>query len=275
MAIARLVDRPADVAHALRTANVEGAWRMNFDKLAAWIENDMASAPPFSVFVRGNDKLPFWAFSTLPAIDCPGAGACLSFCYSFKAWRYPAAFCRQLQNALLMRHRPEHVAAAWARLGHGMTVRLYVDGDIADARALRFWMYACAMRPDLRVYGYSKSWSIFLAHHAQGQAWPANYMLNLSSGSKYDEATQAAMQALPIVRGTFTAVKTATRANYKEGHEAQHKAHLAELREAGRKALGTAKVFACPGRCGDCMPQGEHACGSARMTGIAVVIATH
>ena len=64
----------------------------------------------------GNMKLPFYAFSSLPGFDCPGAGACLygdneytpenfgkGWCYSFTGWLYPAAFFRQLQNSLLLR----------------------------------------------------------------------------------------------------------------------------------------------------------------------------
>jgi len=58
---------------------------------------------PFSIFASGgNSKLPFVSFSTIPGATCPGAGECLDFCYSFKAWRYPAAFFRQLQNFHLM-----------------------------------------------------------------------------------------------------------------------------------------------------------------------------
>jgi len=71
---------------------------------------DRSGPVPFSVFMaQGNSKLPFYAFSSLPGFDCPGAGACLygdndftpdnfgkGWCYSFKGWRYPAAFFRQL-----------------------------------------------------------------------------------------------------------------------------------------------------------------------------------
>lgn len=54
---------------------------------------------PFKVFkLKGNTKLPFATFSTLPIVTCPGAGECADWCYSFTAWRYPAAFARQLQN---------------------------------------------------------------------------------------------------------------------------------------------------------------------------------
>lgn len=61
----------------------------------------------------GNQKLPFVAYSELPMATCPGAGSCgvykkdsrsgapaSGWCYSFKAWRYPAAFTRQFLNTL-------------------------------------------------------------------------------------------------------------------------------------------------------------------------------
>ena len=71
-------------------------WVRDLNKLKAFL---IDGAPRFSIFAKdGNGKLPFLAFSSLPGKGfCVGAGDCLSFCYSFKAWRYPAAFCRQVQ----------------------------------------------------------------------------------------------------------------------------------------------------------------------------------
>ena len=57
---------------------------------------------PQAVFTIGNKKLPCLSFSTLPGVTCSGAGVCLDYCYSFKAWRQPGAFFRQVQNTLLM-----------------------------------------------------------------------------------------------------------------------------------------------------------------------------
>ena len=78
------------------------SWAYHAKRLADWLADDMAGAAPFSVFARGNSKLPFFAFSALPFVTCPGMGACAKFCYSLRAWRYPAAFFRQLQNTWLM-----------------------------------------------------------------------------------------------------------------------------------------------------------------------------
>lgn len=63
------------------------------------------------IAAKGNNKLPFAAYSELPMATCPGAGACGvynltndgrlgGYCYSFKAWRYPQAFARQFLNTL-------------------------------------------------------------------------------------------------------------------------------------------------------------------------------
>jgi hypothetical protein len=52
------------------------------------------------VAAKGNKKLPFAAYSELPMATCEGAGSCQSYCYSFKALRYPAAFVRQFLNTL-------------------------------------------------------------------------------------------------------------------------------------------------------------------------------
>jgi len=66
---------------------------------------DMSNGLPFGIkwgvlAGKGNKKLPFFAYSELPMATCPGAGACSNWCYSFKAWRYPAAFGRQFLNTL-------------------------------------------------------------------------------------------------------------------------------------------------------------------------------
>ena len=83
-------------------------WQGYLTRFRNWIaavsENSSALADvPFSIFAEtGNVKLPFVSFSTLPGFSCPGAGECLKFCYSYRAWRYPAGFLRQLQNTILL-----------------------------------------------------------------------------------------------------------------------------------------------------------------------------
>jgi hypothetical protein len=99
----------------------------------------------------GTRNCHFFAFSSLAIADCPGKGTCQGYCYSLKAWRYPAAFFRQLQNSLLMRHNPQAIAAAWSQIPQGKTVRLFVDGDFPSVEILRFFMDLCKERPDLSI----------------------------------------------------------------------------------------------------------------------------
>jgi hypothetical protein len=253
-------------------------WRDVFSRF------DAGKMPP--VFAKGNGKLPFFAFSSLAGLDCPQAGACLyldgdeanevgsGFCYSFKAWRYPAAFFRQLVNSLRLRTEAgrAEIVKAWFELPRGRTVRLYVDGDFADPQILAFWMRLCFARPDLEVYGYSKSWRLLLSHDkASGGIWPRNYLLNLSSGGSGTEAEKAAVAALPIARGEFIAVPTLRDHGkaYQSRKHAGFGAYQADVKEqSGRK------VFVCSGRCGDCTPSG-HACGSEKFRGIPIAIGIH
>jgi hypothetical protein len=243
-------------------------WIRDLTKLAETLRDGQ---PRFSIFAKdGNGKLPFVAFSALPGKGfCPGAGDCLSWCYSFRAWRYPAAFARQAQNAALM-HTAEGARKVLEALdafrpADGSTVdfRLFVDGDFGFVEDVAFWMEAIAARPWLQAYGYSKSWSELLAYWGP---WPTNYRLNLSGGSRHDAATKAAVAALPITRGEFVAVSVGRKVKSADHGTAAHNQRL-------REAYG-AKAFTCPGKCGECTPKG-HACGSERFRGVDIIIAVH
>ena len=130
-----------------------GTWSYYAQRFQDWIAGKRG--PAFSIFrAGGNSKLPFYAFSSLPGFDCPGAGDCLfneagefgkGFCYSFRAWRYPAAFFRQVQNSILIREDRQTLARAFQDIPAGKdwlrrVVRLYVDGDFDSARTFAFWM---------------------------------------------------------------------------------------------------------------------------------------
>ena len=228
----------------------------------------LTGAPSYDVFkLDGNGKLPFVAFSTLPGVTCPGAGQCLDFCYSYRAWRFPHSFGRMAQNALLMRHAPHVIAQAFQNLPQAIDLRLYVDGDFSSAADVAFWFGQLNGRPDIRAYGYSKSFNELLQFTGQ---WPANYKLNISSSHAHTDDIKAQVLALPITRGEFVALSigrmvTAEQWNTKPINDA--------VRAAGA-AAGLPKVFPCPGSCGSCTTKG-HACGSAAFKGIAIAIAMH
>lgn len=241
------------------------AWQTCFAKLA----DTFADANPrFSIFaLGGNSKLPFVAFSTLPGVTCPGAGDCLNFCYSYRAWRYPAAFARQCQNAWLMIHAPQTIAAAFAAIAAkrpgGFDFRLNVDGDFAHVGDIHFWMQTIATVPHCRAYGYSKSFHALLGYAVGGDAWPANYMLNVSSGHNAARAVIDAVKRLPITRGEFVAVNI--------GHKP---VHGSKATNAALRAAMPEKIFPCPGQCGACTGAG-HACGLPAMRGRVIAIAVH
>ncbi len=270
----------AKVAYLLRDIPGDkyatGTWTYFAHRLADYIDRNYTGTPPFSVWnVKGNNKLPFASFSALPGSTCPGAGACWNggkgYCYSLKSWCRPAAFMRQVQNTLLLRHNQQIVANATYALPQNTTCRLYVDGDFDSLRTLTFWMLVLHERPDLTVYGYSKSWNLFVMFDrmwAKKIGWPKNYLLNLSNGSKY-ERLRAKMERLPVVRGNFIALPIERRLAGKYGQPEYKQA----VRQAAKDA-GLERVFVCPGKCGECTKVG-HLCGMESARGVDVVIGVH
>ena len=249
-----------------------GTWQHNAKRLADWMADGMAGNAPFTIFAKGNSKLPFYAFSALPLVSCPGMGACAKFCYSLRAWRYPAAFFRQLQNLLLIKQAPETIAHAFNKLPVAATLRLYVDGDIDSGETLGFWFDLLRERGDVQAYGYSKSWHVFLKYHADHgpSSFPSNYRLNLSSGSRYGADVAQRMQALPCVRGEFVAVPSTV----KQAKDGSNWREYAASVRASALATGHGRVFVCPGKCGTCTAAG-HACGLGSFNGVKIAIGIH
>ncbi len=249
-----------------------GTWSFFAHRLADYIQGGYVGTPPFSIWnIDGNSKLPFASFSALPVVTCPGAAECIAYCYSFKAWRYPAAFMRQVQNTLLLRHNQHVVADATYALPQNTTCRLYVDGDFDSLRTLTFWMLVLHERSDLTVYGYSKSWNLFTMFDrlwAGKIGWPTNYLLNLSNGSKYENLRKY-MVKLPVVRGNFIALPIERKLAGKYGQPEYKSA----VRQAAKSA-GLGRVFVCPGKCGECTKKG-HLCGMESAKGVDVVIGVH
>ncbi|CAB4121129.1 Gene 88 protein [uncultured Caudovirales phage] len=245
-------------------------WQTAFAKLSDVIADN---APRFAIFAMGgNSKLPFVAFSTLPGVTCPGAGECISFCYSYSAWRYPSAFARMAQNAYLLRFAPDTIADAFADIARarpeGFDFRLYVDGDFASAEDVVFWMDILRTHPHTRAYGYSKSFAILLGYDAgTGGAWPSNYQLNISSGHNASARMVDYVRALPITRGEFIAVSIGRKVK-----SAEH--GTPDINAALRAATFPLKIFPCPGACGSCTGKG-HACGMSALKGIPIAIAIH
>lgn len=273
LAIAIQSGTPAQVLEQLETLEQSGkfdgkGWRANFAKLRKVFADNSVE---YSIFaLGGNSKLPFVAFSTLPGVTCPGAGACLDFCYSYRAWRYPAAFARMAQNAFFMRHNRAPIAEAFRAIVNarpeGFDFRLYVDGDFSSLVDVQFWMHHLTMADNVRAYGYSKSFQALLAYDNTGAYWPVNYMLNISGGHNSSPETINQVKNLPITRGEFIAVAI--------GRKVKSSDHgKPETNKALREAFGS-KAFPCPGTCGTCTGKG-HACGMQQLKGVPIIIAMH
>ena len=233
--------------------NKRGTWRYFLERQAKVYR---AGNIPGDVFKKGNGKLPFVTFSTLPDVTCPGAGACLSFCYSFKAFRYPAALLRQLANTLRLRFAKRSIIEAFRKIratnrkGKRTTVRLYVDGDFDSVETAVFWFGLIRQRPELIVYGYSKSWEIL---ETVERLVPENYVLNLSSGSKYADDGELAerLAGRSFVRGFYVAVKT----EHDHGTEGMGRYATKAYHDDVRQSMvreGYGKGFSCVGPCGQC-----------------------
>lgn len=261
------------IARALYALQIDtdfagSGWQTNFNKLAVVFASH---TPKFSVFaLGGNSKLPFVSFSTLPGVTCPGAGDCINFCYSYRAWRYPAAFARMAQNAYLLRFASNVIADAFSLIAanrpNGFDFRLYVDGDFSGGADVAFWMDLLHATPNVRAYGYSKSFAALLGYNVIGQ-WPANYQLNISGGHNASATMVNYVKALPITRGEFIAVSIGKKVKA-SGHG------TAATNAALRAAFPDTKIFPCPGTCGTCTGKG-HACGMSSLKGIKIAIAMH
>jgi hypothetical protein len=245
-------------------------WQTNFNKLADVFASHV---PKFSIFaLGGNSKLPFVSFSTLPGVTCPGAGDCINFCYSYRAWRYPAAFARMVQNAYLLRFASNVIADAFSLIAakrvDGFDFRLYVDGDFSGGGDVAFWMDLLHATPNARAYGYSKSFAALLGYDtAYNGAWPTNYQLNISGGHNASQSMVNYVKALPITRGEFVAVSV--------GKKVKSTDHgTPEINALLRAAFPDVKIFPCPGTCGTCTGKG-HACGMPQMKNRVIAIAMH
>lgn len=104
--ILRVVDRDGG-GRAISVMGVEAPARAQFGTVSPR-EGSVRRAWGI-LAAKGNQKLPFVAYSTLPMSSCSGAGGCKvnlvngrkeGYCYSFTAWRYPDSFARQFRNCL-------------------------------------------------------------------------------------------------------------------------------------------------------------------------------
>ena len=259
-------------------------------RLETWLEN-IENKPPFSLFAVGNAKLPFLNWSTLPGVNCPGAGDCWNIkkkaadkwghCYSLRAYRSAHAVGSWLQNSILERG---HFGRALIRQELArildtpkfrdqktVTLRLYVDGDFHSLEVLKFWLETARKFPRLRVYGYSKSLHFFADLVASGYDFPSNYALNGSGGGIYtDTGLHNSLKRQPWYRGEFISAPVSGNAK----SHTRTKDERAQL----RAQFPGEKIFVCPGPCGTCtsIKDTPHACGNLdEFKDVKIIIPIH
>ena len=252
--------------------------KKDLDKLEVFIKT---GTPQFSVWVAGNEKLPFLSFSSVSGeYTCRGAGDCLKFCYTFRSWRNFTPFARQIQNMLLLSTDEGFAKIAESLDKHLkrrkfknriVDIRLYVDGDFRDQREIDQWFSILRLRPHVRAYGYSKSLDLFYKMAQENISVPFNYKLNLSTGGKFDYLHDLIMEIRPNwVRGRFAAVPTV-----KKSMKNLDKNDKKIMRLWAKEVFGKdSKSFVCPSKCGDCTKKG-HACGLDSFNDINILIPVH
>ena len=303
-----IVQSLADFCHERRNEKkymTKGTATLYAAKLHNWIlEQD--STCPFNIFAKGNMKLPFWMFSTLAIVTCPGAGACKDWCYSLKAWRNPSAFFNHACSTFLMRFRKDLIAEAFYELGDGQVLRLYCNGDFDSAGTLDFWMELLESRPPffgegdilvagIQAYTYSKSWDLIMSYNKRHRGrWPEGFYVNISGGSKWDgnKKKYNDMLELSCTRGEFIAVelpsqprgsRSMTDAEKLAFKERAAKAKRLMLAKSLREIYGTSqRWYPCPGKCGVCVKVRDsspveytHACGSPDFKDVIIGIGLH
>ena len=277
----------------LKRPGYEAAARKLFKFFSLDLKEISIKELPQQIFKAENAKLNFLNWSTLPGVNCPGAGSCFKWikkmlgtfagwCYSFRGWRNPYAFTRQLLNTVLERGPVYRVLIvselkrqlARPKFKNQKTVdfRLYVDGDFPNLEILRFWMDTLKKFPQIRAYGYSKSLHLFQELDRTGYQWPANYALNLSAGGIYENSAIANyIKKMNIYRGEFVPVKVTK--NTLDNWNAQTLTR--ENRQEIRANFPDEKVFICPKICGTCTAK-THACGDrSRFKNIKIVLPVH
>lgn len=100
-------------------------------------------------------------------------------------------------NTIIENEAPELIADAFAyklntptyqkelKENGFVTFRLYNDGDFPNLQTMGFWFKLLKGFPQVKAYGYSKSWGLFIRFVEEfgEDAIPETYKLNLSSGA--------------------------------------------------------------------------------------------
>jgi len=239
-----------------------------------------------NLFSDGNAKLRFLNYSTMPKVNCGGAGSCLTFCYSMKALRQPNVIVKWLATTILEStkegfgiieksfdyniNRP--IYKKELAVNGNIAFRLYNDGDFQSLEKMVQWFKILEKFPMVKSYAYSKSLHLFkelIDIHGEKQI-PSNFKLNLSSGiHPLFKGLKKTLANYDFVRGEFIGVDLGKKVKPTE----LTKEDKIKLR-AKAKAMGFKKSFVCGGICQTCTSKG-HACGMSRLKDVAIITPIH
>jgi len=236
------------------------------------------------IFSDGNAKLKFLNFSTMPKVNCGGAGSCLTFCYSMNSLRNPNVVARWLANTILEAEAFEIIEKAFEynikrniykkelKEKSSIAFRLYNDGDFQNLEKMENWFKLLKKFPQVSSYAYSKSLHLFKALiDIKGiAAIPQNFKLNLSSGiHPIYKPLKKVLSNYDFVRGEFIGINLGKRVKPTDLTKEQR----ITLRNKA-KELGFKKSFVCGGICQNCTSKG-HACGMSKLKDVAIITPIH
>ena len=239
-----------------------------------------------NLFSDGNAKLRFLNYSTMPKVNCGGAGSCLTFCYSMKALRQPNVIVKWLATTILegsaegfsiiekaFAYNIKRPTYKKELLENGnIAFRLYNDGDFQSLEKMVQWFKILKKFPMVKSYAYSKSLHIFkeLIDIYGAEKIPSNFKLNLSSGiHPLFKGLKKTLANYDFVRGEFIGIDLGKKVKPTE----LTKENKIELRAKAR-AMGFKKSFVCGGICQSCTSKG-HACGMSRLKDVAIITPIH
>lgn len=206
-------------------------------------------------FQVGNSKIKYMGtlVLSLPAgHSCPGAKVCKAMadrltgkldmsikdveyrCYAASMETYAKAYreyCWNNQELLDEAGGREGMAAlildSVAQHQGVKRVRLHGGGDFFSPEYIEAWMDVAEQRPDLLVYGYTKSLT-HLASIYRSRTIPDNFRMILSRGGKYDNMINQLMGEFPKNLRVATVVMHPNEAD-KQGHVIDHDDETAAL----------------------------------------------
>ena len=150
----------------------------------------------------GYDSARVIAWSLPAGTTCPGAGACLrsgSPCFAMRGrYRIESVQRPRRDNLLTVRailhgHGPrtlaDRITADLARMRNLYAVRIHDSGDFFSLEYLEAWALVAAENPTVVFYAYTKSFAVsWYPSLATRQAWPGNFRVTQSHGSRNDNA---------------------------------------------------------------------------------------